>query len=104
MILRSVRKGGTSFDKTLISIIVNKEKALLNKIMCNSKPSPYYNNSEYVINIFGAKLKFELNDFNKNKMLTQLILFIHYVYKDKSILIIMINYIMNTIVYYTDYI
>ena len=82
-ILRSVRKGGTSFDKTLISIIVNKEKALLNKIMCNSKPSPYYNNSEYVINIFGAKLKFELNDFNKNKMLNQLILFIHYVYKDK---------------------
>ena len=51
--------------------------------MCNSKPSPYYNNSEYVINIFGAKLKFELNDFNKNKMLNQLILFIHYVYNDK---------------------
>jgi len=82
-ILRRVRKGGTSFDKTLISIIVNKEKALLNKIMCNSKPSPYYNNSEYVINIFGAKLKFELNDFNKNKMLNQLTLFIHYVYNDK---------------------
>ena len=51
--------------------------------MCNSKPSPYYNNSEYVIKIIGAKLKFELNDFNKNKMLNHLILFIHYVYKDK---------------------
>ena len=57
-ILRSVRKGGTSFDKTLISIIINKQKALFNKIMFNSEPSPYYNNSEYVMNMFGKKYNF----------------------------------------------
>ena len=50
--------------------------------MCNSKPSPYYNNSEYVMNMFGKKIQFQLNNFNKNKILNQLILFIHYVYKD----------------------
>ena len=51
--------------------------------MCNSEPSPYYNNSEYVMNMFGKKIQFQLNNFNKNKILNQLILFIHYVYKDK---------------------
>ena len=70
-ILRSVRKGGTSFDKTLISIIINKQKTLFNKIMCNSEPSPYYNNSEYVMNMFGKKIQFQLNNFNKNKILNQ---------------------------------
>ena len=33
--------------------------------------------------MFGKKIQFQLNNFNKNKILNQLILFIHYVYKDK---------------------
>ena len=35
------------------------------------------------MNMFGKKIQFQLNNFNKNKILNQLILFIHYVYKDK---------------------
>ena len=83
-VVRCVRKGGVSFDKTLITVYTNKEIANFKNIMFGNETVPYYVNSEQYIKLYGTRTIMNINSFQKNKILYQLALFIHYVYKDKE--------------------
>ena len=45
---------------------------------------PYYINSEQYIKLYGTKTNMIINKFQKNLILYQLALFVHYIFKDKN--------------------
>ena len=83
-VVRCVHKGGASFDKTLISVYSNKEVANFKNIMYGKEILPYYINSEQYIKLYGTKTNMIINKFQKNLILYQLALFVHYIFKDKN--------------------